>query len=207
MLSTVVREDRARLFGKSSFMKVLEISDQSNTNDTFFLVCPQRGDVGEKGYILCTFAEPADASHQGRGFILRLSHSPGNDNTAFALAIQNGRLITCAGKSVEPGNDVVADYRLDNAHELAIIFNNSESIAPYPGGQLEPQTMDIWLDGEKVAVGLPKCGGLETGKTIRSFDFTSKSSPDTTRDFVGTLLISSIDFGPLESVPRLGTYD
>ncbi|MBK1858120.1 hypothetical protein [Cerasicoccus arenae] len=202
---SVVRQDTEHHFSSSSFKKMLEISDISRENNVFFRLWPYSVDVGEAGFVRCTFADPRDAPHQGGGFILRISQSPGNRNTAFALSIQNGNLIPCSSKAVEPNGDTVASYRLDQAHELVIVFNNSQSDISYSAGNLPPQTMDVWLDQKRVAQAITACGGLGAGEPIRSFDFTSKSKPDPELDFVGTLLIGEVSMGSLKNLPPLGS--
>ncbi|QYY36279.1 hypothetical protein [Ruficoccus sp. ZRK36] len=154
----------------------------------------------QTGQMSFAFYDPSSEPHSGNGFVFRISNQDsGNAKAAFAIFIQNGELILAYGSDIIPSATSFASYNQNEANQLDIVFNNSDSPLTYSGGTIVAGAMDVYLNGELVGDDLGRAGSLGTGVNIRSFNITAKTSPA----FTGTMYLDDIVVDDSISIPEI----
>ncbi|QYY37243.1 PEP-CTERM sorting domain-containing protein [Ruficoccus sp. ZRK36] len=196
---TFTAEDDTEHYFSAGSNKYAVMSVATTVDNANVLVTTGIFDTTYTGQMTFSFYDPSSATHDGTGWLLRLGASAGNGSSAFGVYIKNGTLILAAGSSLNASGGTISTYTMDTAHELSIVFNNSNSSLTYAGGTVASGTMDIYLDGERIGDDLAGSGGAGVDSVISNFNFTAKTWNST---FESTLYVDDFNVDTSISIPE-----
>ncbi|HWL54243.1 MAG TPA: hypothetical protein VNQ90_17515 [Chthoniobacteraceae bacterium] len=194
---TLVEADAANLFGKGvnnqyASFEVHSISQQT-ISYTATRIRTGTG-FGRTGQIGFSFYQPSSADNSGYGFLLRIGGGTGynsNGSTAFGLFFRDGNLYAATGNNLARG-DLLGAYDQDQVNQLVIVYNQTTASHHYTGGGLQAQSMDLWLNGEKIASNLLHAGELAGDTDLTWLNFTNLGQVSSATLYLDDLVIDDV---------------
>lgn len=196
--STTIEQDANAIFGHGTSNRFLNLTATRGSGGQS-LTSINNTNFGTTAQISFQFYSPSNADRYANGWILRIGGGTSNGSTAFALSVQNGGLYLYTGNSIDRATDPFATYSLDTLNSLIIVLNNSTESIEYAGGSLLAQTMDVWLNNERVGHGLSSTGNVAAGTELQNVNFTSKA------DFRGVLYVDDFAISNTIMIPESGS--